>query len=348
MRLRNLYILIQLFIWAIIFLIISPWPIGLVVIEIADLDISQLFVFLLYEILIKALLVYTYAHIALPVYFKGRKIDYLIFINLAFWILFSVFESIVNELYIQSVHGFVAGLSWENVTAQVPTHLFINLFLLTYANLTGFAYAWFRDEQQRRILEREKLQAELSALKHQIHPHFLFNTLNGLYGLAYQNDDEDTAEGIAKLSHLMRYMIYEAKDEFVPLVKEISYIQNYIDLQRLRISKQNQIHFCVKGTPGNKKIAPLLFIPFIENVFKHGISTVNPFEVTITLDITATQITFKTVNAISPNRSHSEKSYGGIGLTNVKKRLELLYPRAYSLTVEESGKMYRTQLTLYL
>ncbi len=348
MKLREIYIFIQLFIWIIIYLIISPWPLGWVSISIATLDQQQLWLFTTYEIIVKALMVYTYAHLALPVYLKKRKFSYLVFINLIYWLLFSIFESVVNEMYIRSIVQHSWLISWQNLIRMIPTHLFINLFLLTYANLTGFAYAWFKDERLRRILEREKLKAELSALKHQIHPHFLFNTLNSLYALAYENDDEDTAEGIAKLSHLMRYMIYEAKDEFVPLVKEISYIQNYIDLQKLRLGEESQVEFEVNGFPGNKKIAPLIFIPFIENAFKHGLSTIYPSFVKTGLEICETKLIFTTENTLSKSSIHTEKPYGGIGLTNVKKRLELLYPQSYELNMDTADDRYHVELILHL
>jgi len=348
MKLREIYISIQLFIWIIIFLIISPWPLGWVLINISPLNQQQTLLFISYEIIVKALMVYTYAHLALPVYLKGRKFSYFVFINLTYWILFSIFESIISEMYINYVERHSWIVSWQYFIRLISTHLFINLFLLTYANLTGFAYAWFKEERLRRLLEGEKLKAELSALKHQIHPHFLFNTLNSLYGLAYENDDEDTAEGIAKLSHLMRYMIYEARDEFVPLVKEISYIKNYVDLQKLRLSSENEVLFEVKGIAGNKKIAPLIFIPFIENAFKYGLSTVQASCVKVGLEIQEASIIFTTENTISKSRAQLEQPYKGIGLSNVKKRLELLYSDAYHLDMSSQDGKFFVQLILHL
>ncbi len=348
MNLRDIYIFIQLFIWIIIFLIISPWPLGWVLINISTLNQQQTLLFISYEIIVKVLMVYTYAHLALPVYLKRRKLSYLISINLTYWILFSVFESISSEMYITHVEKHSWVVSWQYFIRLIPTYLFINLFLLTYANLTGFAYAWFRSERLRRLLEGEKLKAELSALRHQIHPHFLFNTLNSLYGLAYENDDEDTAEGIAKLSNLMRYMIYEARDEFVPLAKEISYIKNYVDLQRLRLSSENEVLFEVMGIVGNNKIAPLIFIPFIENAFKHGLSTVQSSCIKVGLEIQETKIIFTTENSISKSRAQHEQPHKGIGLSNVKQRLEMLYPDAYDLDISSEDGMYFVQLTLHL
>ena len=195
---------------------------------------------------------------------------------------------------------------------------------------------------------RQKLQAELSALKHQVNPHFLFNILNGLYGLAFKNDDEPTAEGIAKLSQLMRYMLYESNGTYVPLSKEIEYINNYIDLQKIRTNGTTEIQFSVFGEIEGKQVAPMMFIPFIENAFKHGISTVQPSSINIFMDVEDKALTFKVSNPIHVSPFKHRDSVGGIGLNNVIKRLDLLYKGTYNLIVDDSEDQFKVELTLAL
>ena len=145
------------------------------------------------------------------------------------------------------------------------------LFVVIFIGLLRFAEGWFEFEAKKKEIENEKLTAELNFLKAQINPHFLFNTLNNLYYLAYTKS-ENTTEVIAKLSQMMRYMIYDSNYPQVPLNKEIEYMQNYISLERLRLNNQIPIEFEIKGNTENVLITPLIFITFLENAFKHGVS----------------------------------------------------------------------------
>lgn len=350
MKLKRIYILIQVFIWSVVFLIFSPWPLGLVKVELATLSEGQLFFFLLYGMIVKALMVYTYAHVALPVYLEKRRPGYFVQINLIYLFIFSIFEGFINQLYIGSQLDDFYNAFWESVGNLTVIHFIINLFLMVYANLNGFAYAWFRDEQERRSLEKAKLHAELSSLKQQIHPHFLFNTLNSLYGLAYRHDDEATAEGIAKLSRMMRYMIYEARDEWVPLTQEIAYIQDYIDLQRLRLNENNEVSFQVLGNPEGIRIAPMIFISFVENAFKYGVSTVNYSDINIVLEIESGILRFSVDNPIHAHHREGKiaTSYSGVGHVNVKKRLKLIYKHRHELSLRESDGRYVVDLSITL
>jgi two-component system LytT family sensor kinase len=134
-----------------------------------------------------------------------------------------------------------------------------------------FTVDWFTTERVQRDLENQRLTAELAFLKSQINPHFLFNSLNSIYSLAYQRSDT-TPEAILKLSEIMRYMLYECNDNKVDLAKELTYLQNYIDLQKIRFGKKAYVDFEVNGAVTNQRIAPLLLIAFIENAFKHGVA----------------------------------------------------------------------------
>jgi LytS/YehU family sensor histidine kinase len=223
----------------------------------------------------------------------------------------------------------------------------ITLFIVLFVGMLRFAVDWFELEGKRKELENEKLLSELNFLKAQINPHFLFNTLNNLYYLAYTKS-ENTTEVIAKLSQMMRYMIYESNYSKVPLNKEIEYMDNYISLERLRLNDQIPIKFEVKGNTENIWITPLIFITFLENAFKHGVSNDNPKAwVNISIELKDGQCIYIVENSKSPDKKDvSEKS--GIGLQNVQRRLELSYPEKHELTFEEKEDRYRVKLNLII
>jgi len=194
-------------------------------------------------------------------------------------------------------------------------------------------------------MEREKLRAELSALKQQINPHFLFNSLNSLYGMAFENDDEETAEGIAKLSTMMRYLLYETNAEEVSLKKEMDYLGNYIDLQKMRVSEEVDIQFKVQGNPSGHVIPPMLFQPFIENAFKYGISQLRPSQIKIDLIVEPNKLVFQTKNTKHPV-IQSQNKHKGIGIKNVKKRLDLLLKSRHQLEVIDGDNFFSVVLEI--
>jgi LytS/YehU family sensor histidine kinase len=200
-------------------------------------------------------------------------------------------------------------------------------------------------------VENEKLLAELNFLKAQINPHFLFNTLNNLYYLAYSKS-ENTTEVIAKLSVMMRYMIYDSNHPKVLLSKEIEYMQSYISLEQLRLNGQIPIKLEVCGSPENIWITPLIFITFLENAFKHGVSNTNSGSwVTIMLKIKDGTCTYTVENSkLKPSADALKESEdkSGIGLRNVRRRLELSYPGQHDLVVAETPEKYKVQLNLSL
>ncbi len=196
---------------------------------------------------------------------------------------------------------------------------------------------WTLLERQQKDLQKSRLDAELSLLKSQINPHFLFNTLNSLYSLAHMKS-EYTETAILKLSQMMRYMIYEAGADLVPLSEEILYLENYVELQKLRLSGKVPVRFEVKKGEQDLMIAPVLFIVFVENAFKHGVSYAQPSEITIKLTVTGRTIEFEVRNFISP--SSLETQYKGIGLDNVRKRLELIYPGRHELTLTQKDNLF--------
>ncbi len=214
--------------------------------------------------------------------------------------------------------------------------------------LMKYFYLKQKDNQQ---LLQEKLKAELQLLKSQIHPHFLFNTLNNLYSLTLTKSDQ-APEIVLKLSGLLRYMLYECNTPSVPLDREIAMLQNYIELEKLRYGDYLDTSINIRGEYAHKQIAPLLLLPFIENSFKHGASELlDQAWISLDMVVKADTLKFKLINsqpeAQIPHTQQSNHS-AGIGLTNVKKRLDLLYPDLYDLKITSEEGTFIVNLSLQL
>ncbi len=224
----------------------------------------------------------------------------------------------------------------------------VTLFIVIFVGMIRFALEWFEFESRKKAVENEKLTAELNFLKAQINPHFLFNTLNNLYYLAY-TQSPNTTEVISKLSQMMRYMIYDSNHPKVPLGKEIEYMENYISLERLRLNDQVPITLTVTGSPDGVQITPLIFITFLENAFKHGVSNSHPGSwVEISIHIRDGACFYRVGNSKVARADKTTGEKSGIGLQNVRRRLDLSYPGRYRLEVEENEQQYCVQLDLTL
>lgn len=225
--------------------------------------------------------------------------------------------------------------------------------LLAFAMTTGAAVAihttsqWLSSEQKRKDLEREHLESELTNLKNQLNPHFFFNTLNNIYGLIIQNQDK-AQQAVHTLSKLMRYLLYDSNEGFVPLSKEIEFLHNYIDLMKLRVTDTVTVVHEFPQDHAGLKIAPLLFISLIENSFKHGISPSKPSTVEIRMEILAGKKLKFTARNTSFPKSDNDRSGSGIGLENLRKRLMLLYPESHSLEIKSDELYYETILMIQL
>lgn len=219
-----------------------------------------------------------------------------------------------------------------------------SVFFLFLSTALKFGIDWFLNERIQRDLENQRLSAELAFLKSQINPHFLFNSLNSIYSLAYQKSDT-TPEAILKLSEIMRYMLYESNDNKVDLSKELQYLQNYIDLQKIRFGNKAFVDFKISGEVTNQKIVPLLLIAFIENAFKHGVANDPSSPIRLLINLDATKLHF-----YMENKKHAmnRDNEGGIGLNNVKRRLDLLYPGKYTLTIVDKADIYTCELSIVL
>lgn len=203
-------------------------------------------------------------------------------------------------------------------------------------------------EKRQKELEKEKLNSELAFLKNQVSPHFFFNTLNNIYSLVEINS-EDAQAAILKLSKLMRYLLYESEHGETLLSDEIEFMKNYIDLMQLRISKKVEIEINLTQENTDLKVPPLLFIPFIENAFKHGISYRDKSFIKVQMHTNQQKISFMCVNSTTSDKKEKhEENHSGIGLENVKKRLKLLFPGRHALNIIPTSKEFRVSLEIDL
>jgi sensor histidine kinase YesM len=219
--------------------------------------------------------------------------------------------------------------------------------VVVLGTLIKFFKIWYKNQQRSQKLEQDKLQAELKFLKAQIHPHFLFNTLNNLYALTLKKS-ERAPEIVLKLSDLLNYMLYECNSELVPLKKEIELVENYVALEKLRYGDRLDASISVKVENPDLKITPMLILPFVENSFKHCVSgeTENAW-VSIDITLKKNQLTIKVDNSKSNTDNKDEQKYReGIGLKNVKRRLELLYEGVYELKILDTEESYLVVLRL--
>lgn len=231
-----------------------------------------------------------------------------------------------------------------SITSFIINAVFSTGFFLVCSCIIKFMVDWFYNEKIQRDLVSERKDMELQFLKSQLNPHFLFNSLNNIYSLAYQKS-EKTADAILKLSEIMRYMIYESNDSWVSLDKEVEYVQSYIELQKLRFKDGAAVEITINGEIDGQQIVPLILISFVENAFKHGVA--NDHADPIKINIIANQ---KILHfSVSNRKSNSNRdAVGGVGLNNVERRLELLYPDRYKLNIVNSATHYYTELILDL
>lgn len=249
----------------------------------------------------------------------------------------------IESLVFGNTYGHAQHLARTQLVAQM---IISNLFIVLFVGLLRFASDWLELDSRRRELETEKLSAELIFLKAQVNPHFFFNTLNNLYYLATIKSDI-TPQVISKLSEVMRYMIYDSNHEKVELVKEIEYMQHYIGLERLRLQEGVPLEFEVAGRT-DILITPLILIAFLENAFKHGVGNGNDQSwIKARLKVDEARLTFRIGNS-KPGSATIPTEGEGIGLKNVKRRLELSYPGSYTLDIEDLEDCFFVDLTIDL
>lgn len=257
-----------------------------------------------------------------------------------------MFLVIKGKQYI--LDGFSHELMWVYSLRFSVSVVLSAFFLVQFVGLLKFVENYFELEARKQELENESLISELKFLKSQINPHFLFNTLNNLYYLAYTKSPS-TTEVIAKLSQMMRYMIYDSNHQLVPLQKELEYMENYISLEKLRLNDEVPIEYTINGSVDGVRIAPLILITFLENAFKHGIGNNKKNSwIKAQINVENNVCTYIVSNSkiYDTDKTVNEKS--GIGLQNVKRRLDLSYENKYRLDVSENEDTYSIHLKLQL
>ena len=225
-------------------------------------------------------------------------------------------------------------------------------FALILFSIFKLIWDYQRKQKQMTELEKEKIASELKFLKSQVNPHVLFNNLNNIYSYALEKSDK-VPEMLLKLSDIMRYMLNEEDSQFVSLEKEIQYLEDFVELQKLRLEERGRVSMKVSGNTGNYKIAPLLLVAFVENSFKHSMqSEVDNIEIDINIAVENDTLifnsrnTFGEVEGASPNNRNGRET--GIGLQNVKKRLQLIYKDRHKLNITKEGNFFVVQLSLDL
>lgn len=219
------------------------------------------------------------------------------------------------------------------------------ILIITISAIIRTLTEFYNNQQNKLIAETHRTNTELIYLRKQTNPHFLFNSLNSIYSLAHKKSDL-VPDAIVTLSELMRYMLYETDNKTVALEKEINYIQNYIELQKLRLNNIEDIYINVHGDTKNKFIEPLLLISFVENAFKYGTDYKGAAHIKIKITIFENSLDFWIENTIENYVKDPENS--GIGLVNIQNRLDLLYPNAHQLTITQDSKLYQVHLKLNL
>lgn len=229
------------------------------------------------------------------------------------------------------------------------TLLFIFIIIFGLSAAYFFLMEWARVEKIRSDLAAVQLDTEVKFLKSQVNPHFLFNTLNNLFSMAQKKGNDDLADGISKLSGMMRYMIYESNEEKVPLKKEIEYLEDCIALNKLRYAEREvKVSFSHPGKTGDITVAPMLFIPFVENAFKHGVAIGHHSQIVIAISVQDKKLIFTCENPNFSAIKKMDEEKGGIGLENIKRRLELVYPGKHQLEIKDSGGKYLVNLQITL
>ncbi|MEI6682787.1 MAG: sensor histidine kinase [Bacteroidota bacterium] len=276
----------------------------------------------------------------IPAFFNKRKFFLFFLLEIANILLFILLNYFMT-------YFFEGGKHPSFLTEFIAEFILVLMFLILSTLLKVMRDSITLQDVELRMKEvqRQKVESELRALKAQVNPHFFFNTLNSLYSLSLDKSDM-APELILKLSDLMRYVIYESNDDLVPVGKQLEFLQSYVYLERLRAGEDLQVDFDVKGKNLDLKIAPLLYIAFIENAFKHGAKTKgdDPY-IHIAFDLEREdRVGFFIENRVDPFRD--QKKSGGFGLANVTKRLELLYPGKYEMKIKDSASVYRVELTI--
>jgi len=292
-------------------------------------------------------------------YFRNKRYKYFIFaaliIAVAYFLNYEIGELLRNPERDRAIEEAISKLMKEDKIARPPfRQMQFYYFILLGVIVTVFSIGlkmieqYTASEKRQKELEREKLNSELAFLKNQVSPHFFFNTLNNIYSLVEINTD-DARAAILKLSKLMRYLLYESEHGETSLGNEIEFMRHYIDLMELRVSKKVDIDIQLPVDHTDYKVPPLLFIPFIENAFKHGISYRERSFIKVKMTTGDNRINFICENSAgAEKKERHDENHSGIGLENVTKRLNLLFPGRHELDIRQTPDVFTVELEIDL
>ncbi|MFH1159966.1 MAG: sensor histidine kinase [bacterium] len=310
----------------------------------------EIFQILLGTLPIDMLYTYFLIYLLIPVFLLKRRYAWFVLLFISSFTAVVILEWTINYfiLYPSIYSDYEKWKDTIHYFSGSALMLYVSLgFVILLASAIKLSRFWMQSQQDKAELEIQNRKSELALLRSQVNPHFLFNTLNNIDALI-RKDPERASDSLVKLSEMMRYFIYEATTEKVPLEKEIDYLHCFIELQRIRYKDPGYIRFQVTGSTNGIRIAPMLFIPFVENACKHGTAGRQIPSILVDLWIQPEEIRFEVVNYLEVRPAQIKDPGQGIGLSNVQRRLDLIYPEKYSLITEQVADQYKVVLTISL
>ncbi len=283
---------------------------------------------------------YTFSSVLFDRHLKTQNIQSAIFYGLVFMFV----SSLLGNLVLYVTMNFTIECHQESNFISTPIMMFVGAVFGTIALVFKGFFTWYNEIKLKEELLEKNHRTELALVKSQLDPHFLFNTINNIDVLILKDPDEASGY-LNKLSDIMRFMLFDTKADKIPIEKELSYIEKYIELQRIRTSNANYVSYDVTGDPSGRTIAPMIFVPFIENAFKHVDNKKMDNAISIKIELSNNSINLECVNKFNP---HREKRKDSLGLGNelIRKRLALIYPESHSLVIKKEMNEYRVNLTI--
>ena len=309
----------------------------------------------LFYVIFQAISVYFNLYYLMPRFLeKGKYFQYIasvlltvlltaVFITLGYYVSAGLSDKSFEELYKIDHRNYLYFFQVNTLPSSVAS--------MTLGMSVKLARDWIQTKRREKILEKEKLETELKFLRSQFNPHFLFNTINSIFVLIHKNPDM-ASDSLAKFSNLLRYQLYECNEQEIPLDKELAYLQNFIELEKLRQENFIETDIAIEThSSGDLVIAPFILMPFVENAFKHVSQQKDkPNWIKVNLHINRQKMQLSVSNSIAEQQNPSIEfiNYGGIGLKTVQRRLDLIYPEKYELTIEKNDEQFRVLLVLNL
>ncbi|HEY0680428.1 MAG TPA: histidine kinase [Chitinophagaceae bacterium] len=304
----------------------------------------------------QAFCAYAILYIAVPLFLKIKNLTLPLICATGIWVATAAISIMVTGFITPHVVNWVLPEKWYRYMEIPPMpNIVVALFSVTKGVFTGagflvmlhFVKQWYMKEQRNLLLQKENTASQLKLLTAQVHPHFLFNTLNNIYSQT-QTESPKGSKMIMELSDMLRYILAEGRKPLVPLQEDLSMIRDYINLEKIRYGNNLDLHLSIPADTGQLQIAPLLLLPFVENCFKHGASKflTAPW-INLKIEVNGRQLIMKLMNGKDPNQ-HDRKSEPGSGINNVRKRLELLYPNKHELQISNEPEVFVVNLRIEL